>query len=108
MEMEAYAQENVIPGERIAREDECEDTDDTGSVESYPGIALIGDIVRTGPGIQTSDSYISSPGPSIPSPAHTSFGRTAPGILTFDTDISSPGTPGIPSPAHTRSHGKAK
>ena len=35
---------------------------------------------------------------------------TAPGILTSDSDISSSGTPGpnIPSPAHTRSYGKAK
>ena len=34
------------------------------------------------------------------------IGRTAPGILTSDSDISSPGMPS--SPAHTRSHGKAK
>ena len=32
--------------------------------------------------------------------------RTAPGMLTSDSDLSSPGMP--PSPARTRSHGKAK
>ena len=55
-------------------------------MESYPGIASIGDIGRAAPG------------------------RTAPSTLTSDSDISSPGKPGpsIPSTGHTRSHGKAK
>ena len=43
----------VIPGERIA-EEESEDTYDADSVESYPDIALIGDIGES--------SDISSPG----------------------------------------------
>ena len=69
----------VIPGERIS-EEESEDTDDTDRVESYPDFAPIGDI-----------------------------DRTAPGMLTSDSGISTPGTPGMPpSPARTRSHGKAK
>ena len=49
----------VIPGESIA-EEESEDTDDTDSVESYPGIASIGDIDRTAPGVLTSDPDIPS------------------------------------------------
>ena len=67
----------AIPGERIAEEEEFENTDVSDSVESYPDIDSLGDI-----------------------------GRTAPGIPTSDSDISSPRMP--PSPAHTRSHGKAK
>ena len=67
----------AIPRERIAEEEESEETDDTDSAESFPDIALLGDI-----------------------------GRTAPGIPTSDSDISSPRMP--PSPAHTRSYGKAK
>ena len=68
----------AIPGERI-EEEGSENTDYTDSVESYPNIASIGDI-----------------------------DRTAPVMLTSDSDTS-PGTPGMPpSPAHTRSHGKAK
>ena len=63
----------VIPGERIA-EVESEDTDDTDSVEPYPDIASIGDIVESSdissPGILSSDSGISSSGPSIPSSLH--------------------------------------
>ena len=69
----------VIPVERIA-EEESEDTDDTGSVESYPDNASIGDIGVSSdissPGILSSESDISSPGASIPSPAHTlSYGK---------------------------------
>ena len=76
----------AIPGIRIEEEEESEDTEDAGIVKSYPGIASMGDIGNAEPG------------------------RTAPGILTSDSDIPSPGTPGpsIRSPAHTRSHGKAK
>ena len=63
----------VIPGERIAEEGESEDTGDTDSEESYPGIASIGDIIgRTAPGILTSGSDISPPG-NPPSPVHTSL-----------------------------------
>ena len=77
----------VIPGERVAEEGESEDADDTASVESYPDIA------------STEYSDLSIVDYNSP-----------PGILTSDSDILSPGTPGpsIPSPAHTRSHGKAK
>ena len=73
----------VVPGERIAEEEESEDTDDTDSVESYPDIASIGDIGES--------SDISSPGCSILSP---------------DTALPGPSIP--PSPLHTRSYGKAK
>ena len=76
-----------IPGERIA-EEESEDTCDADSVESYPDIALIGDIGES--------SDISSPDSSILSP------DTAP------PDTAPPG-PSMPaSPPHTRSYGKAK
>ena len=86
----------VIPGERIAKEEEYEDTEKTNSVESYHDNASIGDIDRTAPGVLTSVSDISSPG------------ILSPGILSSDSGIASPGTPGMPSPVHTRSHGKAK
>ena len=87
----------VIPGERIL-EEESEDTDGTNNMESYPGIASIGDIDRTAPGVLTFDSDIPSPG------------ILSHGILSSDSDILSPGTPGpsIPSPVHTRSYEKAK
>ena len=56
----------VKPGERIVAE-ETEDTDDTHSVESHPGIASKGDIGES-PSILSPDT----PGPSVPSsPAHT-------------------------------------
>ena len=55
-------------------------------MESYPGIASIGDIGES--------SDILSPG------------ILSPGILSSDSGISSPGI--TPSPVHTRSHGKAK
>ena len=71
----------VIPGERIAVEGESEETYDTDSVESYPGIAFTGDIGES--------SDISSPG-----------------MLSSDSGISSPGI--TSSPVHTCSYGKAK
>ena len=80
MEMEAYAQEMVIPGERIAQV-ESEDTDDTESVESYPDIASIEDIGESSdissPGILSSDPSVSSSGPSISSSLHTRSYGTA-------------------------------
>ena len=58
----------VIPGERIEDEEESEDTDDTDSV---PGAVSIGDSDPhiSSPYILSSDSGISSPGPSIPPPS---------------------------------------
>ena len=53
----------VIPGERIAEEEESEDTD-TDSVGSYFDSASPGDIGESTPDI-------SSPGPRILSPLHT-------------------------------------
>ena len=74
----------VIAGERIVEEEgESEDTDDTDSVEPYPEPASTIPETNSGP---TSIGVI---------------GRTAPGILTPDS-----GMP--PSPAYTRSYGKAK
>ena len=69
----------VISGERIA-EVEPEDTDDTDSMGPYPDIASIGDIGESSdissPGILSSDSGISSSGPSIPLSLHTrSYGK---------------------------------
>ena len=68
-------------------EEESGDTDDADSAES--DITSVGDIDessgRTTPVILTSDSEMLPPGPSISSPNY--------------------GMP--PSPAHTRSHGKA-
>ena len=59
----------TISGERIA-EEESEETDDRNSVGSYPDIASKGDIGRTASGML-------SPGPRVPSPAHTrSYGKT--------------------------------
>ena len=63
----------VISGERIA-EVESEDTDDTDSVEYYPDIASVGDIGESSDilsDISSPDSGISLHGPSIPSPANT-------------------------------------
>ena len=70
----------VIPGEWIA-EEESEDTHDTDSVESYPDIAYcilhIGELSDiSSPGILSSDSGITSAGPTIPSSLHTrSYGK---------------------------------
>ena len=66
-------EENGYAWRRIA-EDESEGTGDTGSVESYPDIASIGDIGESSDipshGILSSDSGISLPG-IVLSPAHT-------------------------------------
>ena len=64
----------VIPGERIAVGKEPESTDDTDSLESYPDTASIGYPDISSPDILSSDSRMSSPGPSTiilpPSPLH--------------------------------------
>ena len=85
----------VTPGERIAEEEESENTDDADSVESYHSPASTGDV-----DISTGDDEASPPGCTIISPDY------GPSILSSDSGISSPG-PSIPSHLHTRS-GKAK
>ena len=72
----------VMPGERIV-EEESEDSEGTA-------IASVGDIG----------------GPSDTA-SKRETGELSPSILSSDSGILSPGIP-PPSPAHTRSHGKAK
>ena len=68
----------VIPGERIAEEEdgESEDTDDTDSVESYPDPASMRYIGGSTPDISSPGSSILSPDTSPPLPLHTrSYGK---------------------------------